>query len=324
MQKIHQIDDCGQVVASYDSIAQAADFHECDESSIRKVLNKDGRKSCGYIWRRDDIKDIVAAPASKSNAKILLLDIETAPLLAYVFQKQVWKAHISSDKVVSDWFMLTYSCAWFGDGVVFSNRITGKEALEEDDTRLVHELWEFLNEADIVIAHNGNHFDLPNMNTRFLLHGLPPTSPYKQIDTLDVAKKQFGFTHNNLNGLAATLKLGAKIETNFDLWKRCLRGDDKALEEMEHYNVHDVELLESVYMYLRPWIKSHTTLSLYNNDDVAQCPYCGERKLTQEGHFYTLTGKYETYRCAHCGGISRDRKTILPKTKQLLISIPGR
>lgn len=324
MRRINQIDDCGNIVARYDSIALAASFHECDESSIRKVLDKAGRKSCGYNWTTDESDLPSMKPNVKNGPRILLLDIETAPLLAYVFQKQVWKANINSEKVISDWFILTYSCKWLLEDKVYSNRLSGEEALDENDSRLVVELWQYLNEADIVIAHNGKHFDIPNMNTRFILNDLPPTSPYRQIDTLEVAKKQFGFTHNNLDGLAAAFGFGAKITTTFELWKKCLRGDERALSEMMTYNIHDVELLEELYLYLRPWIKSHATFALYNDDEESQCPYCGHKNLVPAGHHYTLTGKYETFQCSNCGGISRLRHSVTPKNKQLLISIPGR
>lgn len=254
--------------------------------------------------------------------RILLIDIETAPLRAYIWQKEVWGANVSSDRVISEWFMLTWAAKWLGDEEIVSMKLTGEEARKEDDSRLVKELWYLLNSSDIVIAHNGIRFDSPNISTRFLLNGLPPCKPYRQIDTLLVAKKQFGFTHNNLNGLAKLFNLGEKIETTFDLWTRCLDGDNKALAEMEVYNRHDVELLEEVYIKLRPWIKGHPNLGTYVEESTPRCAVCGSTNLVETADFYyTNLGKYPIYKC-ECGANNSHRKTILTPEKRnsLLIS----
>jgi DNA polymerase III epsilon subunit-like protein len=258
--------------------------------------------------------------------KILLLDIETSPLLVFVYQKQVWKANIQHDKVVSDWFILTFSCKWLGDDTIISDKLTSTEAINEDDSRLIRKLWYILSDADIVIAHNGDNFDIPNINSRFVLNGLGPTTYYKQIDTLKIAQRNFGFTHNNLDALAGVFGIPAKIETTFELWKRCISGDSKALGEMEFYNRHDVEILEQVYLRLRPWIKSHANLSLYTNSMEKECPHCGSKKLEliPDKYYYTHTGRYPLSRCLNCGATPRDRKSTLPKEKSILVSIPGR
>lgn len=279
----------------------------------------------------DDIKEakrltkkIIIKEKEIKSPKILILDIETSPLLCMVYQKQIWKARIGHDKVLSDWFILTFSCKWLGEEDVISDRLTPSEAVNEDDNRLVRKLWYILSDADIVIAHNGDSFDIPNINSRFVLNGLGPTTYYKQIDTLKVAQRQFGFTHNSLDALAGIFGIPGKTETSFQLWKDCIFGNNDALIKMELYNRHDVEILEKIYLKLRPWIKSHANLSVYNNNEKEQCPHCLSTNLSEEGHYYTHTGKYITHRCLDCGAISRERKSILPKEKSILVSIPGR
>ena len=78
------------------------------------------------------------------------------------------------------------------------------EAYEKDpenDFHVVKKVWELLNEADIVVAHNGDKFDMRKCNARFIYHGLGPISPVKSIDTLKVARKYFYFNANHLNNL---------------------------------------------------------------------------------------------------------------------------
>lgn len=255
--------------------------------------------------------------------KVLVFDIETSPLKAYVWQHSVYGGNVSENQVLSEWFSLTWSAKWLFDDRIMSAKLTGKEAKDEDDGRIVTELWTLLDDADIVISHNGDRFDVPNMNTRFIVNNLPPTSPYQSIDTVRIARRQFGFTHNNLNALARVFGFDAKLETNFDLWKRAVDGDEQALAEMEKYNRHDVELLEEVYMKLRPWIKSHPNLGLYVESDGPVCPNCGSDKIKWTDKFYyTQTGKYATYRC-ECGAFGRARNHSVPKNvkKNLGISV---
>lgn len=256
--------------------------------------------------------------------KVLLFDIETSPLQAFIFQKSVWKANVGSEQVISEWFMLTWSAKWlFGDQIM-SDRLTGKEAKNEDDGRIVKSLWKLLDEADIIIAHNGDSFDVPNMNTRFIVHGLPPTSPYQTIDTMLVARKQFGFTHNSLNGLAKVFGFEEKLDTDFDLWKRCVAGDDEALEYMQKYNNGDVDTLEDIYLKLRPWIKGHPNLGLYVESEEEVCPNCGssEVSIIPNKFSYTMTSKFPLFRCK-CGAYGRVRKSVLPKavSKRLLVGL---
>lgn len=259
----------------------------------------------------------------KALPKVLLFDIETSPLQAFIFQKSVWKANVGSDQVISEWFMLTWSAKWLFDTEIMSERLTGKEAVKEDDGRIVKSLWKLLNEADIVIAHNGDSFDVPNMNTRFIVHSLPPTSPYQTIDTMLVARKQFGFTHNSLNALARIFGFEPKMDTDFELWKQCVAGDEKALAYMQEYNKGDVTTLEDVYVKLRPWIKSHPNLGLYMEADGAVCPNCGGEDIQwTDKYYFTQTGKYQTFRCK-CGAFGRSRVSKLSKSarKALVVGL---
>lgn len=253
--------------------------------------------------------------------KILIFDIETAPLQAFVFQKSIWKTNVTSEQIMSEWFMLCWSAKWLFNDNIMSDRLTGRESKNEDDKRIVKSLWKLLDEADIVIAHNGDSFDVPNMNTRFVIHGLPPTSPYQTIDTKVVAKRQFGFTHNSLNGLAKIFGFPEKLDTNFELWKRCVAGDDEALAYMEEYNKGDVELLENIYLKLRPWIKNHPNIGLYVEAEEPVCPNCGsaDLKWVDDKFYYTSTSKFPLFQCK-CGAFGRVRSSALPKeAKKALI-----
>lgn len=213
--------------------------------------------------------------------------------------------------------MISWAAKWLGSKEVMSECLTPEEILNEDDDRIIKHLWQLMDQADIVVAHNGKRFDVPKMNSRFILAGLPPTSPFIQIDTKEVAAKQFGFSSNKLDALAGYFNIKHKDETTFELWANCLKGDKKALEYMEKYNKNDVVILEQVYLKLRPWIKNHPNIGLYIEEDKMVCPSCGSDKLEEDGSFhYTSVNKYKVMRCAGCGAISRLRTTSYPKDKK--------
>lgn len=251
--------------------------------------------------------------------KILIFDIETSPLRAYIWSR--WKQNIYLDQTISEWFMLSWSAKWLFSPDVMSDRLTGAEALSEDDSRITKTIWSLINDADIVVAHNGLAFDEKKLNARFLLNGLPPTTPYQSIDTKVIASKQFGFSSNKLDALAGYFGFDVKLDTDFSLWDRCMKGDDESLKYMEIYNRHDVELLEEVYLRLRPWIKAHPNVALYVESTEPACANCGGNHLSYVGNYYTQTGKYETYRC-DCGALNRMRKSIVTKdvSRSLMIS----
>jgi len=286
-----------------------------------------GKLAKNYRTTRENIykaKDIVRQGkiATKRTPKILILDIETAPIKAWVWGR--WKQNISPDAVISDWFMLGYSCKWFNDSEIHSDVLTGNEVLVENDSRIVRGIWKFLNQADFVVCHNGNMFDIPRIKSRFIIHGLPPTTFYQQIDTLKIARKEFGFSSNKLDVLAKLFGFDGKFGTTMELWVECMNGNEESLQYMRHYNEQDVVVLENIYRKMIPFIKSHPNHNLYTESKTPICPSCGGEHLIKDGEYYTQSGRYNTFRCLDCGGISRERKTTLAKDKKLLLSIPGR
>jgi RNase P subunit RPR2 len=232
----------------------------------------------------------------------------------------VWgrfKQFVTLDQTISEWFMLSWSAKWLNNPNMMSDVLTPEEALREDDLRITKSMWHLFNEADIVIAHNGQRFDTPRLNSRFLINGLMPPTPYRQIDTLKVARENFGFSSNKLDALAGYLGIKHKSYTDFNLWKRCLAGEQEALDHMQAYNIKDVEILEQVYLKLRPWIKNHPNISLYLENEDETCPHCGSSNLADTGTFsYTNVSKFSNVRCMDCGGLARRRTSDYPKEKR--------
>lgn len=244
----------------------------------------------------------------ESLPKILVFDIETAPMQAFVWKR--YKENVSLEQTISESFMLCWSAKWLYDEEVLGDALTPVEAVTEDDARIVKSLYDLINEADIIVAYNGKNFDIPYMNQRFLVYGFPPYVPVNVVDPYETAKSVFKFSSNKMDHLATELGLQNKIKTDFSLWKGCMIGDKKSLDDMLKYNKQDVVVLEEIYCKMLPWIKNHPNMSNYM-ENVCSCTKCGSEKLIKlNRYFYTPSGKYELYRCKECGSIFRGKKNL--------------
>jgi hypothetical protein len=202
--------------------------------------------------------------------------------------------------------MACWSAKWLFEPEVYGRVVTPKEAIERKDDSILGEIWELMDEANVVIHHNGNSFDIPKLNTRFLLGGYSRPSYYKSIDTLEIAKKNFAFTYNKMGWINELLGIGTKMETSFKWWDEASDGNEKYLDMMLEYNMNDVNVLEELYLKLRPWMSGHPNMAVYSvHKDTAVCPTCGSLDLHWNSTYSTPLGLYKSFRCQECSSIGR-------------------
>lgn len=238
------------------------------------------------------------------TARILILDIETAPNIAYVWG--AWKQNIYQKQWLEKSHIMSFAAKWLGSDDIFyvENRTS-------NDAEIVYNLYELLDLADIVVAHNGQKFDLPVIIGRGVVHGYKPPSPYFVVDTLLTARRELRLVSNSLANLCEELGLTTKDDhknfPGFELWLECLRNNDAAWEEMKEYNIQDVESLEELYLRLRPYMRNHPNVARDGGDSVA-CVKCGSHRIQYRGYYYTRAGLcYRRYVCLDCGGWGRVR-----------------
>src|SRR6185503_11529889 len=168
------------------------------------------------------------------------------------------------------------------------------------EKEVVRKLHSIVNEADIVIAHNGDEFDIKKARSKFLKFGFNPTALNKTVDTRKVARSQFGFVSNSLNDLADFLDLGRKVQTGgFELWEGCMKGDKASWDLMEKYNKQDVVLLEKIYLKFRSWMPQHPNISILMGH--TGCPNCGSSSVQSRGFRAANRTKQHRFRCNDCG-----------------------
>ena len=248
----------------------------------------------------------------KYNKKILLFDIENTPLISYTWG--IWEQDVI--EVKEEWYILCFAYKWLGEKethIVALPDFKGYKNNKKDDSKLVQELWNLFDKAEIIIAHNGDQFDIKKANARFIFHGLEPTSPYKTIDTLKVARRNFKFDSNKLDYLGQYLKIGRKLpHTGKHLWFGCMEGDEKSWSLMKRYNIQDIILLEQVYLKLRGWNNNSSNLNLTLGTTLG-CSKCGSEQIKKTNYFRTKVAVYEAWKCLNCGGWSQGDNAKFPK-----------
>ena len=201
-----------------------------------------------------------------TGPRLLVYDIETSPSVCYSFS--MWQTNITSEKIITPSEMMCFAAQWVGeDEVIYrSTHDDGKDAMVEEAHRL-------FSEADVLIGWNSIKFDTKHVEREFLLAGLPPPAPCKQIDLMRAVKSRFNFTHNGLDYVCSQLGLERKQKhgefAGFDLWLQCLAGNDAAWQVMREYCVNDVLITTAAYLRLLPWIPGHPSIGAMT--DTADC-----------------------------------------------------
>lgn len=259
---------------------------------------------------------------NKPKHKILVFDIETKPLLAYVWG--CWDNNVALNQIEEDWSVLSWSAKWLDapdDEVMYADNRKAKDL--DDDKDLLEQIWKLLDESSIVITHYGKRFDVPKLKARFAYHGMNPPSSFRHIDTKAIASTQFAFTSNKLEYLAKFLKVKhTKLtERKFAgqlMWTGCIKGVKEAWEEMKAYNIRDTIVLQEVYHVLKKWDKT-INFDVYHDGLENTCT-CGGMSFAihkTNPYVYNNVGKYDRLICTNskCGKEIRGKVNLLSKEK---------
>ena len=243
------------------------------------------------------------------NKKIkrLFFDIETSPNIG-MFWSSGYKLNIPHESIIQERAIICICYKWAGEKEIHS--LTWDK--NQNDKKLLEQFIKIANEADEIVGHNGDKFDLPWVRTRCLYHNISMFPNYVTIDTLKQARSKFKFNSNKLDYIATFLGIGHKLSTGFSLWKNIvLNKDEKALQSMVKYCKKDVELLEKVYNRLSTYLPAKTHHGILIGNEKHSCPECGsyDMKFSKKRISALGTAKIQL-QCKKCGKYS----TISEKT----------
>jgi hypothetical protein len=219
--------------------------------------------------------------------KTLILDIESTPILAWVWNLR--QEYIPPVNIVHPSGMLCWAAKWLGEP-----EVEWRGRKPDGHKRMIQRIWKLLDEADAVVHYNGKSFDVPRIQREFL-----------KLDLLLTVRRQFKFDSNKLEEVADQLGIGRKVEhEGMRLWLKCMDGEASAWERMKKYNIGDVRLTEQAYTgKLRPWINNHPSHAAFSGKDV--CTHCGSSRLIARGFAFLTTGRYQRFQCKDCNSWGR-------------------
>ena len=230
--------------------------------------------------------NITTNKIQNNQGKVLIYDIETSYNIGK-FWRAGYNLNINPGDIIHERAIICISYKWLGEEQVYS--LTWDK--NQCDKFLLEQFIPILDEADMIVAHNGDRYDLKFIKTRALKHNLKMLINYKQFDTLKVAKAKFMFNSNKLDYISKFLGAEGKISTEMKLWDDIiLRKCPKAMIEMLTYCEEDVRQLEVVYNALVSWENPKFHIGVMNGSTKQTSPITGNVNIEQVKQMVTNSG----------------------------------
>lgn len=247
----------------------------------------------------------------KHHEKILFLDIEKSP--ATVYSYGIRDQYISHEQIKEESQIISFCAKWkHGKRLIYADQ--SKNERVGLDSKLLKKLWDLMDKADVIVAHNGDNFDIKQIKAAMIDAGMKPPSHFRTIDTLKMAR-QAGFASHKLDYL--TKKLNKRYQKQdhgefpgMKLGIACLLGIKRAWKCNREYNIYDVLSLEELYDILAPWGGSKVVLHPIGNEKTCAC---GSTDVIKNGYKYTNGGKFQKYICNECGRHYQAGKNLIKK-----------
>lgn len=255
--------------------------------------------------------------------KILFLDYETSPQLGWFFGSK-WETNII--KIEKHEQILTASLKWFDGKKIYT---FGQDDFKDykpgniNDKSLVEYITkEFINKADVLVAHNGDQFDHKVLTTRLSANNLALPSTTRTFDTKKIAKSKMHLPSNSLQDIADFYGIEGKFRhTGASMWFGCLAGNEKDWKMMKKYDKQDVVILEKIFHKLSPMIKQNNLFTRKNNVDLnCSNPACLSKSLKFHKKRLVVGGEVSQYQCQDCGSYTTDNKKNKNETTKVRVS----
>ena len=220
--------------------------------------------------------------------KRLFFDIETG---YYILKIRSWglknfKRYFDHNDIEREKEIICISYKWQGEDEVHTLdwRLGEKKMLKK--------FVRIMGEADEIIGHNGDRFDLPFVRTRCLYHGILIFPKYRTLDTLKKSRSNFLFASNKLDYLGKFMGIGGKEEhEGFEMWRKIVEeNDSEALDKMISYCERDVVMLEDVYFVLSPFIDHNNNFAVLRGGEKWDCPECASKNVKMFRTYTTPMG----------------------------------
>ena len=256
-------------------------------------------------------------------ARILYLDIENSRMVLEFETYSLYDNNrIHPRHIKHDWYITCAAWGWLDNtkkkvteygSVSVADFKTAYKKNFRDDRGVVKALHKVMSQADLIVGHNSDSFDIKKISYKFIKYGLEPLDLCPTVDTLKSAKKYFKSSSNSLFNLAKEFDVPMKIELPPGTMHKADNGCEKSLKKLVAYNKGDITAGASLYFKMLPYIKNHPNLNKILGEKqspkkITKCGSCGSRRIKKDGNIYTNNARYERYPCLTCGSSTRGKK----------------
>jgi len=217
----------------------------------------------------------------------LFFDIETSFNVG-IFWRSGYNLNINPGDIIHERAIICICYKWEAEEEVHSLQWDSKQS----DKAMLKKFLKVMAQANEIVAHNGDRFDMKWLRTRCIFHGLAMPPVYNTIDTLKEAKRYFNFNSNKLDYIAKFLGVGAKMDTGgLDLWKDIVfKKSPEAMAKMVAYCQMDVKVLQAVFDKLNVYTQSKVNYAVLRGGDKYNCPQCGNVNVRYNKKVTTTAG----------------------------------
>ena len=245
--------------------------------------------------------------------KVLVFDIETSK--THFSGYRTGKQYVRAEQIEKHPYVMGWAAKWLFEPEMYSNFVTPVSARRRDDRAVIKELYKILTQADYAITYNGDNFDIKVMNVAWAKNGYGSNQFYNSIDLYKKVRQVWRLPSYSLKNVCEYFGLSPKMKREDT--DEAEAGDPEALKHDEAYCRQDVFSTEDLYLFLRPWMKTHPNMaSVYDmyhelEDDEIHCPRClgvvhlwkwGRQSTNPNGTTYRATN------CPHCKCVIRNKK----------------
>jgi len=197
--------------------------------------------------------------------------------------------------------MLCFAYQWSDEKRINLETIRDTKAFKNgkpwEDGELIRKAHKVLIQADGLVHHFGDRFDLKFFKTRLIELGLY-FPPVHTVDTWKVAKKHLLLQSNRMANIADFLGGEQKTGIKKREWVKSNGYHEPSLKKLEAYCKQDVKTLRGVYEKLKPYC-NNVNMNLFVPDEG--CPTCSSKRIISNGIRATPAVSYRRLNCQECG-----------------------
>lgn len=233
--------------------------------------------------------------AKKIPIKRLFFDIEKSHYLVKVFQigRVRW---IRWEQIVKDSEIICISYKWqYEDRVHTLDWRMGEKVMLKKFVKI-------MGEADELVGHNIDDYDIKELRTRCISHGVLMFPNYRTLDTLKKSRSFFRFPSNKLDYISKHLHQKGKLDhEGEELWFEVEKGNEEALKKMIAYCEHDVIITEDTFFVLSPFINHNNNFAVLTGGEKWHCPECASENVEMFRTYSTPMGVIRReMKCNNC------------------------